>query len=161
MHEIIKPIKERVRFLTEHRDLFNGIIRNSTDKAIAESCTQNLPDNSSQQIIQEDDFNQISTQSTITFSNNHQDDSATFVSPLNLDIINEETIDSSIDNRSKENNDGEAVKFPYNYIVPDLPPKIQQIIQKGETNEFRGHTNGCRLSLDAIFTDVPTKYSLL
>ena len=61
MYEIIKSIKERVRFLAEHCDLFNGIIRNSTDKAIAENCEHNLRDSSSQQIIQEHDFNSIST----------------------------------------------------------------------------------------------------
>ena len=48
MYEIIKPIKKRVCCLAKHRNLFNEIISNSTNKAVAENCTQTLRDNSSQ-----------------------------------------------------------------------------------------------------------------
>ncbi|CAF1460038.1 unnamed protein product, partial [Rotaria sordida] len=57
--------------------------------------------------------------------------------------------------------DDEESVFPNIYVVPDLPPKLQQIIQKGELNEFRSHTNVRRLLLDTIFNHVTNEYSLL
>lgn len=77
-------------------------------------------------------------------------------------IHEEEEVISSKEDESKENDeDDKQSTFPYLYIIPNLPLKVQQIINKGEINEFRGHTNARRLLLDTIFKDVTTKYSLL
>jgi hypothetical protein len=162
MYEIIKPIKERVRFLAEHRDLFHGTLRNNSDQTISEKYIHNLPDNNSQQFTEQHNFNQITTQSTITFSNNDQGDASAFDSSTNSEVINEEKISVSEEDENKENDDDDdkAATFPYIYIIPDLPPKVQQVINKGDIHEFRGHTNARRLLLDVIYTDVTTKYFL-
>ena len=164
MYEIIKTMKERVRFLAEHRALFRGILRNDSDQISSEKYLHNLSDNNSQQVIEENNNNTFTTQSSITFSNNYQGDTSVFDSSADLEIMNEETINSSKEDEKKENDDDEDEEetiFPYIYIISDLPSKIQQIIDKGEINHFRGHTNARRLLIDAIFTDVTTKYSLL
>ncbi|CAF4572173.1 unnamed protein product [Rotaria socialis] len=76
--------------------------------------------------------------------------------------MNEETTISPKEDNAKENyTDEQQPRFPNKYNISDLPQKIQQIIDKGEINHFRGHTNARRLVLDAIFSDVTTKYSLL
>ncbi|CAF4855866.1 unnamed protein product [Rotaria socialis] len=76
--------------------------------------------------------------------------------------MNEETTISPKEDNAKENyTDEQQPRFPNKYNISDLPQKIQQIIDKGEINHFRGHTNARRLVLDAIFPDVTTKYSLL
>jgi hypothetical protein len=161
MYEIIKSMKERVRFLTEHRDLFHGILQNNSDQTNSEKYIHNLSDNNSQQLVEERSFNQPTTQSTITLSNNYQGGAAAFDSSTNSDVINEETIILSKEDGNKENDIDTESTFPNIYVAPDLPQKIQQIIHRGEINELCGHTNARRLSLDAIFTDVTTNYSLL
>ncbi len=71
MYEIIKPMKEHVPFLTEHRALFHGTFRNNSEQILSKKYIDNLPDNNSQQVVEEHDINQLKTQSTITFSDNH------------------------------------------------------------------------------------------
>jgi hypothetical protein len=61
MYEIIKIMKERVRFLAEHRALFRGIFRNNSDQISSKKYLPNLPDNNSQQVIEENNFNQFTT----------------------------------------------------------------------------------------------------
>ncbi|CAM4933777.1 unnamed protein product [Rotaria socialis] len=163
MYEIIKPMKERVRFLAEHRDLFHGTFRNNSDQGISEKYINHLQDNNSQQLLEERNFNQVTTQSTVTFSNNYQDDTSALDSSTNSGVVNEKNIIVSKVDENKENNDDddEESSFPHIYVLPDLPLRIKQIISRGEINEFRGHTNARRLLLDAIFTDVTIQYSLL
>ncbi|CAF1322994.1 unnamed protein product [Adineta steineri] len=129
MYEIIKPIKDRVRFLTEHHNLFDGAIK--------------------------------SQHSPVMFSSNTQGDGSVLGSTTTPDIIHEEIIISSKEDENKENDvDDEEPTLPSPYIIPDLPIRIQQIIDKGEIGEFRSHTYARRLLLDTIFNDVTTKYSL-
>ncbi|CAF4843758.1 unnamed protein product, partial [Rotaria sp. Silwood1] len=45
MYDIIKPMKERVHFLAEHRDLFHGAFRNNSDQGISEKYINHLQDN--------------------------------------------------------------------------------------------------------------------
>ncbi|CAF4228074.1 unnamed protein product [Rotaria sp. Silwood2] len=162
VYEIIKPLKERVRFLTEQRALFHGTFRNNSDQSTSDKCNDILLDSSSQSLIEECNFAHVTTQSTSVLVTNYQDDATVFDSSCNPDNINEETSMSSKEDDNKENNDDdEESVFPNIYVVPDLPPKLQQIIQKGELNEFRSHTNVRRLLLDTIFNHVTNEYSLL
>lgn len=162
VYEIIKPIKERVRFLTEHHNLFHGINRNNSDPTVSEKSSHSWIENNSQQLVEGHNSNQITTQSTISFSNNHQSDVSISDSSTNSIVTNEEAINSPKEDDNKEN-DGvdEESTFPNTYVIPDLPSKVQQIIQEGEIFEFRGHTNARRLLLDTIFTDITINYSLL
>jgi hypothetical protein len=113
-------------------------------------------------VIEENRTNQLTTQSTITFSNTHLDDASMFDGSTDPKVSKEEAINSSKEDVNKENDEhDEECTFPYIYIIPDIPPKVQRIIDKGEIHHFRGHTNVRRLLLDAIFTDVTTTYSLL
>ncbi|CAF2102228.1 unnamed protein product [Rotaria magnacalcarata] len=142
MYEIIKTIKERVRFLAEHRTLFHGVACNNSDPIASEKYIDNSLDNNSQQVIEQRNTNQLTTMSTITFSDNHPSNDSAFDSSTDSEAMNDETMISSKENDAKENyNDEEQ--------------------HKGEINHFRGHTNARRLLLDAIFADVTTKYSLL
>ncbi|CAF4510280.1 unnamed protein product, partial [Rotaria magnacalcarata] len=85
-----------------------------------------------------------------------------FDSSTDSDVMNEETtISSNEDDENGNKENQEQPRFPDKYIISDLPPKIQQFIDKGEINHFRGHSNVRRLLLDSVFTDVTTKYSLL
>jgi hypothetical protein len=162
MYEIIKPMKERVRFLTEQRALFHNTFRDNSEQILSEKHIHHLPDNNFEQVIEGHNINQYTTQSTITFSNNNQGDISVFDPSTNVEIMNDETIISSKEYENKENNEEDKEStFSFTYVMPDLPPKIQQIIDKGEMSHFRGHTNVRRLLLDTIFTDVTTKYSLL
>ncbi|CAF1370806.1 unnamed protein product [Rotaria sordida] len=162
VYEIIKPLKERVRFLTEHHALFHGTFRNNSDQTTSDKCDDNLLDSSSQSLIEECNFAHVTTQSTGALAKNYQGDATVFDSSCNPDNVNEETSMSSKEDDNKENNDDdEESVFPNIYVVPDLPPKLQQIIQKGELNEFRSHTNVRRLLLDTIFNHVTNEYSLL
>ncbi|CAF4883444.1 unnamed protein product, partial [Rotaria sp. Silwood2] len=162
MYEIIKTIKERVRFLAEHRTLFHGMACNNSDQIASEKYIDNSLDNNSQQVIEQRNTNQLTTMSTITFSNNHPSNDFTFDSSTDSEVMNDETMISSKGDDAKENHrDEEQRRFPNIYVISDLPQKIQQFIDKGEINHFRGHTNARRLLLDAIFVDVATKYSLL
>ncbi|CAF4156015.1 unnamed protein product, partial [Adineta steineri] len=116
----------------------------------------------SQQLLDKHNFNQTTTQSTIMFSSNTQGGGPVLGSTTTSDIIHEEIIISSKEDENKENDvDDEEPTLPSPYIIPDLPLRIQQIIDKGEIGEFRSHTNARRLLLDTIFNDVTTKYSLL
>ncbi|CAF3177733.1 unnamed protein product [Rotaria sp. Silwood2] len=162
MYEIIKPIKERVRFLAEHRALFHNAVCNNSDPIVSEKYIDNSFDNNSQQVIEQRNTNQLTTMPMITFSNNHPSNDSAFDSSTDSDVMNDETMISSNEDDAKENyKDEEQRRFPNTYVIPDLPQKVQQFIDKGEINHFRGHTNARRLFLDAIFDDVTTKYSLL
>ncbi|CAF1035257.1 unnamed protein product [Rotaria sordida] len=162
VYEIIKPLRERVRFLTEHHALFHGTFRNNSDQTTSDKCNDNLLDSSSQSLIEECNFVHVTTQSTGALAKNYQGDTAVFDSLCNSDNINEETSMPSKEDDNKENNDDDEESFfPNIYVVPDLPPKLQQIIQKCELNEFRSHTNVRRLLLDIIFNHVTNEYSLL
>ncbi|CAF1398356.1 unnamed protein product, partial [Rotaria sordida] len=161
MYEIIKPIKERIRFLAEHRALFHNKFQDTSDQITSKKYTDNLPVISSQQVIEQPDANQFTSMSTIIFSNNDRNNSSTFDSSTDSEVVNKETMISLQQDNDKENyEDEEQPHFPIRYHIFDLPPKIQQIIDKGDINGFRGHTNARRLLLDAIFMDVTTKYSL-
>ncbi|CAF4196456.1 unnamed protein product, partial [Adineta steineri] len=161
MYEIIKPMKDRVRFLTEHRNLFDGASKNDSDQSKCEKYSHISLDDS-QQLLEKHNFNQTTTQSTIMFSSNTQGGGPVLGSTTTSDIIHEEIIISSKEDENKENDvDDEEPTLPSPYIIPDLPLRIQQIIDKGEIGEFRSHTNARRLLLDTIFNDVTTKYSLL
>ncbi|CAF1362972.1 unnamed protein product [Rotaria sordida] len=161
MYEIIKPIKERIRFLAEHRALFHNKFQDTSDQITSKKYTDNLPVISSQQVIEQPDANQFTSMSTITFSNNDRNNSSTFDSSTDSEVVNKETMISLQQDNDKENyEDEEQPHFPIRYHIFDLPPKIQQIIDKDDINGFRGHTNARRLLLDAIFMDVTTKYSL-
>ncbi|CAF4177400.1 unnamed protein product, partial [Adineta steineri] len=161
MYEINKPMKDRVRFLTEHRNLFDGASRNDFGQSKSEKYSH-ISSDDSQQLLDKNNFSQITTQSTIMFSNNIQGDGPVLGSTTTSDIIHEEVILSSKGDENKENDmDDEEPTLPSPYIIPDLPLRIQQIIDKGEIDEFRSHTNARRLLLDTIFNDVTTKYSLL
>jgi hypothetical protein len=162
MYEIIKPMKERVRFLTEQRALFHSTFQDDSEETVSEKHIHNLSANNSQQVVEQHNINQFTTRSTITYSNIHQHDVSVLDSSTNSEIMNEEIIVSSNEDENKENSEeDEESTFPHTYVLPDLPPKVQQIIDKGQINQFRGHTNARRLLIDAIFTDVTTKYSLL
>ncbi|CAF3759701.1 unnamed protein product [Rotaria sp. Silwood1] len=69
MYDIIKPMKERVHFLAEHRDLFHGAFRNNSDQGISEKYINHLQDNNSQQLLEKRNFNQVTTQTTVTDNN--------------------------------------------------------------------------------------------
>ena len=127
----------------------------------SEKYIHHLSANNSQQVVKEHNINQFTTQSTITYSKIHQHDASVLDSSTNSEIVNEETIITSNEDENQENNEDEGSTFPLTYVLPDLPPKIQQIIDDGLINEFRGHTNARRLLVDAIYTDVTTKFSLL
>ncbi|CAF4705361.1 unnamed protein product, partial [Rotaria magnacalcarata] len=65
--------------------------------------------------------------------------------------MNEETtISSNEDDENGNKENQEQPRFPDKYIISDLPPKIQQFIDKGEINHFRGHSNVRRLLLDSV-----------
>lgn len=161
IYEIIKPMKERVRFLVEHQNLFNVKMRESSNQIMSETYGYSLSDKS-QQVLEKHNCGQIETQSTTTVSSNYQADDPALYCLVNSDIISEVEVISSKEDESKENDvDAEESTFPYTYVIPDLPLKVQQYINKGEINEFRGHTNARRLLLDTIFNDVTTNYSLL
>ena len=58
--DLIKPMKERVRFLVEHRTLFHATIRDDSDQTTSE--THAHPSyNNSQQLLEKDGFNSIKT----------------------------------------------------------------------------------------------------
>ncbi|CAF3428106.1 unnamed protein product [Rotaria sp. Silwood2] len=159
---LIKTIKERVRFLAEHRTLFHNPVCNDSDAIASEKYIDNSLDNNSQQVIEQSNINQFTTMSTISFSNNHLSNGSAFDSSADSEDMHEEPIRSPKEDVEKENYENqEQPRFPNKYIISDLPPKIQQFIDKGEIDHFRGHTNARRLLLDAVFTDVTTKYSLL
>ncbi|CAF3814214.1 unnamed protein product [Adineta steineri] len=104
----------------------------------------------------------VTTQSRIIFSRNNQGEDPVLDSATTSDVIHEEVILSSKEDENKENDvDAEEPTLPSLYIIPDLPLRIQQIIDKGEIGEFCSHTNARRLLLDTIFNGVTTKYSLL
>ncbi|CAM4846644.1 unnamed protein product, partial [Rotaria magnacalcarata] len=162
MYEIIKTIKERVRFLAEHRTLFHDVVCNDSDPIASGKYIDNSLNNDYQQVIEQRNTNQFTTMSTIPFSNNNSSNGSVFDSSTDSGIMTEETTISSNEDDEKGNKENqEQPRFPDKYIISDLPPKIQQFIDKGEINHFRGHSNVRRLLLDAIFTDVTTKYSLL
>ncbi|CAF2205383.1 unnamed protein product [Rotaria magnacalcarata] len=162
MYEIIKTIKERVRFLAEHRTLFHDVVCNDSDSIASRKYIDNSLDNDSQQIIEQRNTNQFTTMSTIPFSNYNSNNGSVFDSSTDSDVMNEETtISSNEDDENGNKENQEQPRFPDKYIISDLPPKIQQFIDKGEINHFRGHSNVRRLLLDSVFTDVTTKYSLL
>lgn len=77
IYEIIKPMKERVRFLVEQKNLFNVTIQENSDQIMVEKYSHSLSDSNSQELLEKNNFNQIRTQSTITISNNYQGDSST------------------------------------------------------------------------------------
>ena len=161
MYEIIKPMKDRVRFLTEHRTLFHDTSRNNVDQILSNDYIECLSQNGSKQLMGQHTIDQTTTASTITHLNNYQSDVLQSTSQ-NPAVINEETINSPKECQENDNNEeNEESIFPYVYTLPDLPLKIQQFIDKEEINHFGGHTNARRLLLDAIFTDVTTNYSLL
>ncbi|CAF4397254.1 unnamed protein product [Rotaria socialis] len=162
MYEIIKPMKDRVRFLTEHRALFHGTSQNNSDQLLSNNYLEYSSENSSKQLMEQRTTDQAATASAITHSNNYQGDAFQSTSLPSPEVINEETIKSPKECQENDNNeDNEESIFPYVYTLPDLPLKIQQFIDKGEISHFGGHTNARRLLLDVIFTDVTTNYSLL
>lgn len=162
MYEIIKPMKDRVRFLTEHRVLFHGTSQNNGDQQLSNNYFDYSSQHSSTQLIEQRTIDQVTTASAITHSNNDYGDAVQSTSLSNPEIINEEAINSPKEYPDDDNNEeNEESIFPYVYTLPDLPMKIQQFIDKGEMSNFGGHTNARRLLLDAIFTDVTTHYSLL
>jgi hypothetical protein len=162
IYEIIKPMKERVRFLVEYRNLFHVTIRDNPDQMTSETYTQNSSTNNSQQLLEKNNLSQNEMQLTVPLPNKYRDDDSVLTCSTHSDIRNEEEVISSKEDEDKENDvDDEESTFPNVYIIPNLPLKLQQIINKGEISEFRSHTNTRRLLLDAIFNDVTTKYSLL
>ncbi|CAF2118765.1 unnamed protein product [Rotaria magnacalcarata] len=162
MYEIIKTIKERVRFLTEHRTPLHGVTCNDSDSVASGKYIDNSLDNDFQQVIEQRNTNQFTTMSTFPFSNNNSSNGSVFDSSTDSEVMNEATtILSNKDDEKGNKENQEQPRFPDKYIVSDLPPKIQQFIDKAELNHFRGRSNVRRLLLDAVFTDVTTKYSLL
>ncbi|CAF2188491.1 unnamed protein product [Rotaria magnacalcarata] len=162
MYEIIKTMKDRVRFLTEHRALFHGSSQNNSDQLFSNNYLEYSSENSSKQLMEQHTTNQAATASAITHSNNYQGDAFQSTSLPSPEVINEETIKSPKECQDKDNNEeNEESIFPYVYTLPDLPLKIRQFIDKEEINHFSGHTNARRLLFDVIFTDVTTNYSLL
>lgn len=162
MYEIIKAMKDRVRFLTEHRALFYGTNQNNSDQLLSSNYLEYSSENSSKQLMEQRTIDQAATASAITHSNDNQGDAFQSTSLPSPEVINEATIKSPKECRDNDNDEEtEESIFPYVYTLPDLPLKIQQFIDKGEISHFRGHTNARRLLLDVIFTDVTTNYSLL
>ncbi|CAF3390963.1 unnamed protein product [Rotaria sp. Silwood2] len=162
MYEIIKPIKERVRFLTEHRALFENKFHDTCDEITLKKYVDDQPVNSSQQVIEQDGVNQFMSMSTTAFSNNDRSNPSTLDSSTDSEVMNQEAIMSPHEDNDNENyEDEEQPRFPVTYHISDLPPKLQQLIDKGNINCFRSHTNARRLLLDAVFTNVTTKYSLM
>ncbi|CAF0931460.1 unnamed protein product [Adineta steineri] len=108
---------------------------------------------------------EASTKRLLTYGDNeknNQGEDPVLDSATTSDVIHEEVILSSKEDENKENDvDAEEPTLPSLYIIPDLPLRIQQIIDKGEIGEFCSHTNARRLLLDTIFNGVTTKYSLL
>ncbi|CAF1306240.1 unnamed protein product [Adineta ricciae] len=139
VNDLIKPMKERVRFLVEHRNLFHS----TTDTCIHPS-NDNL-----QSSFEQLNSNRVGAQSNVGFSNDCEEIDPVVDCSKNNDMIDENNIDD------------EQPSFPNIYVIPDLPNKIQQIVAKDEINEFRSHTNARRLLLDTIFNDVTTKYFTL
>ncbi|CAF4236092.1 unnamed protein product [Rotaria sordida] len=92
MYEIIKPIKERVRFLAEHRTLFHNKFQDTSDQITSKKHIDNLSVNSSQQVIEQADANQFTSMSTITISNNDRNNASTFDSSTDSEVMNEETM---------------------------------------------------------------------
>jgi hypothetical protein len=118
MYEIIKPMKERVRFMTEHRALFHDTSRNNDDQISSGKYTHSLLDDNSQPVIEENRIHQLTTQSTITFSNTHLDDASTFDGSTDSKVSKEEAISSSKEDVNKENDEhDEEFTFPYIYIL--------------------------------------------
>ncbi|CAF3810379.1 unnamed protein product [Rotaria sp. Silwood1] len=135
VYEIIKPMKERVRFLAEHRALFHNAFLNNSDEDFSNNYLEHSPHNNSQQLMKQHDLNQVNTMSTITFSNNEQSDSLDSISSENSEVINEEIVISPKSHEEKENGeDITEITFPNIYTIPDLPKKIQQYIDKGEND---------------------------
>ncbi|CAF4490912.1 unnamed protein product, partial [Didymodactylos carnosus] len=116
-------------------------------------------DNNEQQAAKENRVTSPPTTTTtiIHSSNGLEDDIPTFDLSMDCQTVGVETVASK--GAKDDNEDGQ--KFPNVYVIPDLPTKIQRMVNKQETYQFRGHSNARRLLLDAIFTDVTVKYSLL
>ncbi|CAF2929519.1 unnamed protein product [Rotaria sp. Silwood2] len=102
MYEIIKTIKERARFLAEHRNLFHGMACNNSDQIASEKYIDNSLYNNSQQVIEQCNTNQLTTMSTITFSNNHPSNDSAFDSSTDSEVMNDETMISSKEDDAKE-----------------------------------------------------------
>ncbi|CAF4516684.1 unnamed protein product, partial [Rotaria magnacalcarata] len=110
MYEIIKTIKERVRFLAEHRTLFHDVVCNDSDSIASRKYIDNSLDNDSQQIIEQRNTNQFTTMSTIPFSNYNSNNGSVFDSSTDSDVMNEETTISS--NEDDENGNKENQEQP-------------------------------------------------
>ncbi|CAF1403721.1 unnamed protein product [Rotaria magnacalcarata] len=142
MYEIIKTIKERVRFLTEHRTPLHGVTCNDSDSVASGKYIDNSLDNDFQQVIEQRNTNQFTTMSTFPFSNNNSSNGSVFDSSTDSEVMNEATtILSNKDDEKGNKENQEQPRFPDKYIVSDLPPKIQQFIDKAELNHFRGRSN--------------------
>lgn len=151
--ELINPLKERIRFLTEHRNLFQETFGHNLNSTINDKVNESLPDNSFQSSI-EQSFTKSTTESKNTTSTNYQEDMITSDPSVNTDHIHSNV-------NGSDNGDNSESNFPNVYTLPDLPSKVSQIIEKGSLNEFRSHTNARRLLLDTIFNDLIARYSLL
>ncbi|CAF4463883.1 unnamed protein product, partial [Rotaria magnacalcarata] len=159
--EIVTKLKERVRFLTEHRALFNGSYKNNIEKTSSDIQSNDFNDNNVQQTVQETFTNQYTTLSNVAYLNEGQYDLSAYDSSINNIDIDEETVGSKQDTNDTEKENKVESKFSDVYILPDLPNKIRQLISTQEIKHFRNHTNSRRLLLDVIFADVTEKYSLL
>ncbi|CAF4526759.1 unnamed protein product [Rotaria magnacalcarata] len=159
--EIVTKLKERVRFLTEHRALFNGSYKNNIEKTSYDIQSNDFNDNNVQQTVQETFTNQYTTMSNVAYLNEGQYDLSAYDSSINNIDIDEETVGSKQNRNDTEKENKVESKFSDVYILPDLPNKIRQLISTQEIKHFRNHTNSRRLLLDVIFADVTEKYSLL
>ncbi|CAF2100448.1 unnamed protein product, partial [Rotaria magnacalcarata] len=159
--EIVTKLKERVRFLTEHRALFNGSHKNNIEKTSSDIQSNDFNDNNVQQTVQETFANQYTAMSNVAYLNEGQYDLSAYDSSINNIDIDEETVGSKQDTNDTEKENKVESKFSDVYILPDLPNKIRQLISTQEIKHFRNHTNSRRLLLDVIFADVTEKYSLL
>ncbi|CAF2071767.1 unnamed protein product, partial [Rotaria magnacalcarata] len=158
--EIVTKLKERVRFLTEHRALFNGSHKNNIEKTSSDIQSNDFNDNNVQQTVQETFANQYTAMSNVAYLNEGQYDLSAYDSSINNIDIDEETVGSKQDTNDTEKENKVESKFSDVYILPDLPNKIRQLISTQEIKHFRNHTNSRRLLLDVIFADVTEKYSL-
>ncbi|CAF4038744.1 unnamed protein product, partial [Didymodactylos carnosus] len=80
LFEIVTTMKERVRFLTEHRALFSNVLKIDRDKTLAERHYDDLVDNNEQQAAKENRVTSPPTTTTtiIHSSNGLEDDIPTF-----------------------------------------------------------------------------------
>ncbi|CAF5168530.1 unnamed protein product, partial [Rotaria magnacalcarata] len=95
--EIVTKLKERVRFLTEHRALFNGSYKNNIEKTSSDIQSNDFNDNNVQQTVQETFTNQYTTLSNVAYLNEGQYDLSAYDSSINNIDIDEETVGSKQD----------------------------------------------------------------